>query len=116
VTPIVLYGYALHSSQASLVAMSALTPKADIDQRAPHLRFVQRQNSGRTRYLHNIWLCRRSLDFAHLAMVPCGHLTIIPGDRDCIPTQFGNTAAVTGIASPINAVTPLEDFRFGGSH
>jgi len=40
VIPIVLYGYALHSSQASFIPMSALTPKADIDQRAPHVRFV----------------------------------------------------------------------------
>jgi hypothetical protein len=40
VIPIVLYGYALHSSQASLIPMSALTPKADIGQRAPHVRFA----------------------------------------------------------------------------
>jgi hypothetical protein len=40
VIPIVLYGYALHSSQASFIPMSAPTPKADIDQRAPHVRFV----------------------------------------------------------------------------
>ena len=47
-------------------------------------------------------------------MVYCGHLTIIPGNRNCIPTQFGDAAAVSGIASPINAVTSLEAFRFGG--
>jgi hypothetical protein len=40
VIPIVLYGYALHSSQASFIPMSAFTPKADIDQLAPHVRFV----------------------------------------------------------------------------
>jgi hypothetical protein len=40
VIPIVLYGYALHLSQASFIPMSAFTPKADIDQLAPHVRFV----------------------------------------------------------------------------
>jgi len=40
VIPIVLYGYALHLSQASFIPMSAFTPKADIDQRALHVRFM----------------------------------------------------------------------------
>jgi hypothetical protein len=49
-------------------------------------------------------------------MVYCSYLTIVPGDRDCIPTRFGDTAAVSGIASPTNSVTLLEAFGFGGSH
>jgi hypothetical protein len=67
-------------------------------------------------YLHSNWLCRRSLDFAHIPMVYSGHLTIVPSDRDCIPAHFGDTAAVSRIAPPINATTLLEAFRFGGSH
>ena len=31
---------------------------------------------------------------AHVPMVHGGHLTIVPGDRDCIPTHFGDDAAV----------------------
>jgi hypothetical protein len=42
-------------------------------------------------------------------------MTIVPGDRDCIPTHFGDNAVI-GIASPINAVALLEAFRFGGVH
>src|SRR6516225_5029950 len=69
-----------------------------------------------TQYLHNSRLCSRSLDLAHVPMVYSGHMTIVPGDRDCIPTHFGDNAAVIGIASPINAVAFLEAFRFGGLH
>jgi hypothetical protein len=49
-------------------------------------------------------------------MVYGGDVTIIPGDHDCIPAYFGDTAAVSGIALPINAATPLEAFRFGAGH
>jgi hypothetical protein len=49
-------------------------------------------------------------------MVYGGHLTIVPSDRDCIPAHFCDTAAVSGIASPINAAALLEAFGFGGSH
>jgi hypothetical protein len=49
-------------------------------------------------------------------MVDGGHLTIVPGDRDCIPIRFGDDAAVSGITSPINAAALLEAFRFGGVH
>jgi len=41
-------------------------------------------------------------DFAHIAMVHSGHLTIVPSDRDGIPARFCDTAAVGGIALPIN--------------
>jgi hypothetical protein len=67
-----------------------------------------------TQYLHNSRLCSRSLDLAHVPVVYGGHMTIVPGDRDCIPTHFGDNAAVIGIASPINAVALLEAFRFAG--
>jgi hypothetical protein len=49
-------------------------------------------------------------------MVYGSHLTIIPGDRDCIPTHFCDNAAVSGITSPINSVAFLETFRFDGVH
>jgi hypothetical protein len=46
--------------------------------------------------LHSSPLCRHSLDFAHVAMVYGGHLTIVPCNRDRVPTYFGDTAAVIG--------------------
>src|SRR5450759_506801 len=70
-----------------------------------------------TRYsgyvLHRNWPCRRLPDFAHIAMMHSGHLTIVPSDRDGIPARFGDTAAVGGIALPINPATLREAFRFG---
>src|ERR1700730_16836070 len=66
--------------------------------------------------LHSGPLCRHSLDFAHVAMVYGGHLTIVPGNRDRVPTYFGDTAAVIGIASPINAAALLETLRFRDRH
>jgi hypothetical protein len=48
-------------------------------------------------------LGRRSLNFAHVPVVYPGHLPIVPGDRDCIPTCFGDNAAISGIASPVDA-------------
>src|SRR5207247_10536680 len=66
--------------------------------------------------LHSSPLCRHSLDFAHVAMVYGGHLTIVPCNRDRVPTYFGDTAAVIGIASPINAAALLETFRFRDRH
>ena len=64
-------------------------------------------------YLRNSRLCWRSLHLAHVPMVHCGHLTIVPG-RDCIPTHFGDNAAVSGITSPIDAAALLETLKFGG--
>jgi hypothetical protein len=49
-------------------------------------------------------------------MVYGGHLTIVPSDRDCIPAHFCDTAAVSGIAPPINAAALFETFGFDGSH
>jgi len=44
------------------------------------------------------------------------HLTIVLGDRDRIPTRLSDCAAISGIASPIYAVTLLKAFRFGDCH
>jgi len=66
--------------------------------------------------LHSSPLCRHPLDFAHVAMVYGGHLTIVPCNRDRVPTYFGDTAAVIGIASPINAAALLETLRFRDRH
>jgi hypothetical protein len=41
------------------------------------------------------------MDFAHVPMVYGGNLTIVPGDRDRIPTCLGDNAAISGVASPI---------------
>src|SRR5437016_11684765 len=76
----------------------------------------QKQNSDGIRYLHNSRFCRGSLDLAHVPMVHAGHLTIVPGDRDCIPTRCGDNAAISGITLPRNAVALLEASRFDGIH
>src|ERR1700690_318635 len=77
---------------------------------------LKRAFDGRAWSLHKSRLCRHALNVPHVPMVYRGHLTIIPRDRDGIPTQIGDTAAVSGIASPINAVALLEAFGFGRSH
>jgi hypothetical protein len=66
--------------------------------------------------LHSMRLGRRSLNFAHVPVVYPGHLPIVPGDRDCIPTCFGDNAAISGIASPVDAGTLLEILRFADGH
>src|ERR1039458_9383812 len=55
-------------------------------------------------------------DFAHVPVVHDSHMTIVPGDRDRIPTRFSDNAAVSAIALPANAITVLEALRFGGGH
>jgi hypothetical protein len=60
--------------------------------------------------------CRRSLNFAHVPVVHDSHLTIAPGDRNRIPTYFGDMPAISGIASPINTVALPKAFRFGDCH
>ena len=50
--------------------------------------------------LHNMHLCRHSLNFAHVPVVDAGHLPIVPGNRDRIPTRFGDNAAISGICPP----------------
>src|SRR5665213_929565 len=62
--------------------------------------------------------CRslRPLDSAHISTINAGHLSIVPSDRDSIPTGFGDLAAVIGFAMPTDAVANLEVFRLGGCH
>jgi len=57
--------------------------------------------------LHGVRLGRCLLNFAHVSVVHSAHLPIVPGDRDRIPTRFGDNAAVSGVAPPINAGTFL---------
>ena len=66
-------------------------------------------------YLHCNKLCRRSPDVPHVPMVDNCNMTIVPGDRNRVPTLFGNNAAISGIALPVNAGALLEVLRFGGS-
>ena len=58
----------------------------------------------------------RSLDFAHVPVVHDSHMTIVPGDRDRIPTRLSDNAPVSSITLPANASTLLEVLRFGGGH
>jgi hypothetical protein len=46
-------------------------------------------------------------------VVHAGHLPIVPGDRDRIPTRFGDNATISGITSPINVGALLEVLGFG---
>jgi hypothetical protein len=43
-------------------------------------------------------------------------MTIVPGDRDRIPTRLSDNATVSSITLPANASTLLEVLRFGGGH
>jgi len=46
-----------------------------------------------------------------------GHdLTIVPGDRDRIPTRSGDSAAIGGITSPEYPIALFEVLRFGSGH
>jgi hypothetical protein len=58
----------------------------------------------------------RSLDFEHVPVMHGGHMMIVPGDRDRVPTRLGDDATVSRVASPANASTLLEVLRFGGGH
>jgi hypothetical protein len=66
--------------------------------------------------LHSMRLGRRSLNFAHIPVVYSGHLPIVPGDCDRIPTRFGDGAAVSGVAPPIDASSLLEGLGFVDCH
>jgi hypothetical protein len=55
-------------------------------------------------------LCRRPVNFAHVSVVHSGNLPVVPGDRNRIPTCFGDNAAVSGIALPVNAGVLFEGF------
>jgi hypothetical protein len=54
---------------------------------------------------------RRSLDFAHIPMVYGRHVTVVPNDRDGVPTSFGEDAAISRNTSPINTAALLESTR-----
>jgi hypothetical protein len=41
-------------------------------------------------------------------------MTIVPGDRNRVPTLFANSAAISGITLPAKAGALLEVLRFGG--
>jgi hypothetical protein len=43
------------------------------------------------------------------------HMTIVPGDRDRIPTRLSDNAPVSSITLPANASTLLEVLRFGAA-
>ncbi len=60
--------------------------------------------------LDRMRLCWRSLYLSHVSVVYSGHLSIVPGNRDGIPTRFGHNAAVSGIAPPVNTGALLEGF------
>ena len=49
-------------------------------------------------------------------MVYGGHLTIVPGDRDRVPTRSTDTAAISGITSPAYSNALPELLGFGSGH
>jgi hypothetical protein len=68
------------------------------------------------RPLRRMWLRRCSMNFAHVPVVYARHLPIVPGDRDRIPTRLRDSAAISGIASPIHSGALLETLGFGDCH
>ena len=66
--------------------------------------------------LRNMHLCRHSLNFAHVPVVDAGHLPIVPGNRDRIPTRLGDNAAISGIAPPTNTGALFEILGFIDCH
>src|SRR6185437_3611495 len=57
-----------------------------------------------------------ALDVTHVTVMYGGNMTIVPGNRDRVPTRFGDPAAVSSVTLPANAITLLEGFGFGGRH
>ena len=53
-------------------------------------------------------------DLTHVAMVDNCHMAIVPGDRDRVPSCFGDSPAVSGVTLPIDASTLRKGFGFGG--
>jgi hypothetical protein len=49
-------------------------------------------------------------------MVYGGHLTIVPGDRDRVPTRSADAAAISGITAPAYPIALPEFLRFGSGH
>lgn len=66
--------------------------------------------------LHGTRRSRRLLNFAHVSVVYSGHLPVVPGDRDGIPTRFSDNAAIGAVALPVNAGTLLEGLGFVDGH
>ena len=58
--------------------------------------------------LHNMHLCRHTLNFAHVSVVDNRHVPVVPGDRDRVPSRFGDNAAISGITPPKNAGADLQ--------
>jgi len=54
-----------------------------------------REGSWSGQLLHGMRSCRLLLNFAHVSVVYSGHLPVVPGDRDGIPTRFSDNAAVS---------------------
>jgi hypothetical protein len=63
--------------------------------------------------LHCIQRCWHALNFAHVSVVDNRHVPIVPGDRDRVPTRFGDNAAISGITPPKNASAGLQVLGFG---
>jgi hypothetical protein len=66
--------------------------------------------------LHTLWFCRREVNFAHVAMMDGSDLSVVPGDRYRVPPRFGDSAAISGVASPAYAIALRELPRFVRGH
>src|SRR5258707_10890556 len=49
-------------------------------------------------------------------MVHGGHMTIVPRDRDRVPTRSRDSAAISGITSPPYSIALPELLGFGSGH
>jgi hypothetical protein len=48
------------------------------------------------------------MNFAHVAMVHGGYLTVVPSNRDRVPACFGDSTTISGITSPAYSIALLE--------
>ena len=68
---------------------------------------------GRLRRLHRMQRRRHALNFTHVSVMDNRHVPVVPGDRDRVPSRFGDNAAIGGITPPKNAGADLQVLGFG---
>jgi hypothetical protein len=66
--------------------------------------------------LHRARPGRHVLNLSHVPVMHADQLAIVPSDRDHTPTRFRDSAAISGISSPINASALCRTLGFGACH
>jgi len=63
--------------------------------------------------LHRMQRRRLALNFTHVSVMDNRHVPVVPGDRDRVPSRFGDNAAIGGITPPKTAGVDLQVLGFG---